>query len=231
METDVWKVHVKEALKFMEEHVGNEGTALVTETEADQFFTDKWLTVMAFRNFSSTLEEADAKACMRKLQAPVLTRWWTVGQGSHLAWKIWLLLLRITQSVINCHPTRAKQNKIASGLQPLLLEPDIFSNLVLIDCFHTAFFCPHLDWIQLATDMTNFSGFQAHNTLGRYFVMIQDLLTIKETMLTNHPGFQSFRGTLLNLTDSSSQEVKAWPAGSWTLQLPTSTSTFSDGVD
>jgi hypothetical protein len=40
MEPVVWKAHVKESLKFMEQHVGDEGTALVTDTEADQVFAD-----------------------------------------------------------------------------------------------------------------------------------------------------------------------------------------------
>jgi hypothetical protein len=65
----------------MEQHVGDEGTALVTDTEADQVFADKWLTVMAFTGHSP-LEEDVIKQLLRRLQAPVLTRWWTVGTGA-----------------------------------------------------------------------------------------------------------------------------------------------------
>lgn len=209
MELDVWKTHVEESMKFMEKYYDIDGEPVPTETEADKAFAVKWSSVTGFVGFPPTLEEEYRKQVLRKLQAPVLTRWWTVGAGAHLATKIYLLLVRITQNVINCHPTRDKKNKIASGLQPLLLEPEIFSDLALVDCFHTAFFCPHLDWIQSATDLTNVPGFQSHNTLGRYFIMVQDLLTMKATMMTIHPNFELFRISLTNLTDQSQQMEKA----------------------
>jgi len=208
MEMDVWKTHVEESLKFMKKH-DIEGKPLPTDTAADKAFAEKWSTVIGFRVFCSTLDEEDRKQVLRRLQAPVLTRWWTVGAAANLAFKIHLVLLRVTQNVINCHPTRDKKNKIASGLQPLLLEPEINADLALIECFHTVFFCPHLDWVQSTTDLTNVPGFQAHNTLGRYFIMVQDLLTMKGTMFTTHPGFKNFRRALFNLTDQSQQKEKA----------------------
>jgi hypothetical protein len=69
------------------------------------------------------------KKRIMKVPAPVLTRWWTVGETASVTWTAYLLLFRLCQQVINSHGTIHRSNKIASGLQPLLLEEELFSTI------------------------------------------------------------------------------------------------------
>jgi hypothetical protein len=194
MDKEVWRVHVSEALKFLETYSARD-THYVGLTQGDQQFADKWELVKTFRHFNAMLTAKELKRTRFKIPAPVLTRWWTVGETARVLWSAYLLVLRISQQVINT--TSSKPNKIASGLQPLLLELELFSDLALVNCFHSFYVSPHFDWMQSATDLSGVPGFQAHNTLGRYYLLVQDLQALEATMTTTHPSFKDFQDTLL----------------------------------
>jgi hypothetical protein len=185
---EVWNVHVAEAVKFMQAYTA---TPYVGITDADKQFALKWELVKTFRSFDALLTKKELERANYKIPAPVLTRWWTVGETARVSWSAYLLLLRISQQVINA--TTRVQNKIASGLQPLLLEAELFSDLALIHCFHSFYVCPHFSWMQETTDMSAVPGFQAHNTLCRYFLLIEDLTALNATLCTTHPSFEDFR--------------------------------------
>jgi hypothetical protein len=208
MDKDVWKTFANEAIKFMATFVDQ---AYVGETEADQQFAAKWEHVKTYRVFAATLSDDDVKLVLLRIQAPVLTRWWTVGQCARLTWSIYLLLVRVTQLVINANLANSKGSKIASGLQTLLLERQIYSDLSLMHCFHTVYLCPHFEWMQGATDLSGLPGFQAHNTLPRYYLLMQDLQKMRQTIVTDHDGFADFRGSLEKMTveERSHQRNKA----------------------
>jgi hypothetical protein len=193
MEREVWRVHVAEALKFLEAF-GASNTPYLGLTQGDRQFADKWELVKTFRPFQPMLTAKEVKRTRFKIPAPVLTRWWTVGETARVSWSSYLLLLRITQQVINT--SSSKPNKIASGLQPLLLELELFSDLALVNCFHCFYVSPHFDWMQSSTDLSAVPGFQAHNTLGRYYLLVQDLNALEASMTTTHPNFKDFQDTL-----------------------------------
>jgi hypothetical protein len=71
-------------------------------------------------------------------------------------------------------------------------ERELFSDLSLIHCYHSYFVCPHFEWMQSTVDMSAIPGFQSHNTLGRYFLMVQDLTALSTTINTTHPAFADF---------------------------------------
>jgi hypothetical protein len=208
MDRDVWKMHVTEAMAFLGSY-GSNATPFVGLTVGDQQFAAKWELVKTFRQFSTTLTNKDFKRTSFKIPAPVLTRWWSVGETARVSWSAYLLLLRISQQVINS--TASKPNKIASGLQPLMMEPELFSDLALVHCFHGFYVSPHFDWMQSATDLSGIPGFQAHNTLGRYYLLVQDLIELSNTISTTHPSFVDFQSTLTTCcpTLRTHQESKA----------------------
>ena len=133
-------------------------------------------------------------AAIKKMQAPVLTRWWYVGEACKYVWKLFPVILKATQIVINVYS--GKPNKIASGLQPLLLERDIFTDLALVKCYHSAYFEKHLKWLQESTDLSHVPGFQSHQMIPRYFLIRRDLEKIRRTMRTDHPDFGDFRSSI-----------------------------------
>jgi hypothetical protein len=77
-----------------------------------------------------------------------------------------------------------------------MLELKIFSDLALIHCFHSYFVCPHFEWMQSTGNLSGIPGFQSHNTLGCYFLMVQDLIALSTTINTTHPAFTDFQATL-----------------------------------
>jgi hypothetical protein len=79
MDLAVWKVRVEEAIVFLEQH-GSSTTTYVGQTQGDQQFADKWETVKTFRPFQPMLTDTELKRTSFKIPAPVLTRWWSVGE-------------------------------------------------------------------------------------------------------------------------------------------------------
>ena len=59
--------------------------------------------------------------------------------------------------------------KIAADMMPLMTEPEIYSDLVLVVCYHEAYFNKELAWLTACSDLTK-PGFQAHNMAVRYAV-------------------------------------------------------------
>jgi hypothetical protein len=203
LDNEVWKVHVDEAVAFYETYTT---TTYVGVNEGDRQFAAKWELVKTFRPFNNALTKKELARATLKIPKPVLTRWWTVGETARVTWSAFLLLLRISQQVINA--TVRKENKIASGLQPLLVEAELFSDLALIHCFHSFYVCPHFAWMQEATDLSAVPGFQAHNTVARYFLLVQDLSAMASGICTTHPSFKDFRLSLNALTDQVQAKQK-----------------------
>ncbi len=146
-------------------------------------------------------DEKKKKGITRKLPAPILTRWWYVGVAAVHLWNYYLIILRATQIVINLYGSDSRPNKIASHMQSYMIEPTLISDLALLKSFHVSFLNPHFRWIQASDDLSGLPAFQSHQILVRFFLMQQDLSSIRDTVLTNHPDFIDFRESLVTLTD------------------------------
>ena len=131
---------------------------------------------------------------IKMMQAPVLTRWWYIGEACKYVWQLYPVILKATQIVINVYS--GKPNKIASGLQPLLLEQNLFTDLALVKCYHSAYFERHMKWLQGAIDLSQLPGFQYHQMVPRYFLIRRDLETIRRTIRTTHPDFEDLRSSI-----------------------------------
>ena len=85
---------------------------------------------------------------VKKIAAPILTRWWTVGQAAKNIIEYFPILIEMVKRFRNANPSNNKLNKIASGLLSLIAEPIIVSDIKLIACFHDTFLNQHFDWLQ-----------------------------------------------------------------------------------
>ena len=76
----------------------------------------------------------------KKLQAPILTRWWSVGVAVKQVLKNKDILENICQKIVNANNSTSKANKVASQVQSLLNETMIISDLLLLKGFCEYFF-------------------------------------------------------------------------------------------
>ena len=83
-----------------------------------------------------------------RVPAPILTRWWTVGECAAFLLKWLSLVLAICHGVIQRDKTKIAANQIASGLQALLKTPVVVSDIHLINAYHVYFLCKHFAWLQ-----------------------------------------------------------------------------------
>ena len=162
----------------------------------DADFANKHNKVLAFRQFTK-LDKQNWRAC----PACVLTRWQYVGGAASYGFEYYLVLLKFTQLCINRHGSNNKINKAASNLQSLLVEPSIYSNVCLLNCFHEGYFKDHMDWMMQGDDLTNVAGFQVHQMFIRFYLMERDLCSLKEDV-NDYNGFFHHFVRSLNLVDS-----------------------------
>ena len=174
-------------------------------TEGDLAFVSLWNKITSFRKFSYLTEEQQSYL-RQQLPAPVLTRWHTVGIAAEVVDRLYLQLVKATQIYVNSNDTKSRTNKIAAGLQSLMAEPLIYSDLQLVKCFHKSFLQDHFEWLQASDDMSSVPGFQSHQVLPRFFLMRKDLLYINDTINSSHPGFEDYRSSLEILTENERQQ-------------------------
>ena len=171
----------------------------------DDEFKDRMTTVIGFYNNFSSASFFGTKKQIKKMPAPVLTRWWYVGEACKFVWQYYPAILKATQIVINTYTK--KPNKIASGLQPLILEHEIFADLSLVYCFHASYFDRHMKWLQSNTDLSGRPGFLSHQMLSRYFIMRRDLERIRRTIFNSHPDFNDYRMSIATADSGAMKEV------------------------
>ena len=152
-------------------------------------------------------EEIDEEsACVPTIPCPILTRWWTVGVAATFLLKHWNIIAVVAQGVINRLSTIKKCNQIASGVQSLMCEPVIKSDIHLISAFHTYFLFSHFAWLQKGDPEVGAApGFLARHMASRYFLMHSDLTSGRENW-RNLPIFQDFISSQEQLTDSVESE-------------------------
>ena len=93
---------------------------------------------MHWKNVANDLGYAsDLK--VKKIAAPILTRWWTVGEAAKNILEFLPILMELARRFRNANPAKSRLNKIASGILSLMSEPIISSDIKLISCFHEVF--------------------------------------------------------------------------------------------
>lgn len=141
---------------------------------------------------------------IKKMQEPVTTRWWYMGLAAAFFLKYWNAFLSFCVSVINNETTEKAANKIASALYSLMNEPELESDLIFIVAYHHYFMTPHFKFLQQAGDRSKKPGYQANNILVRYYLMYQDIETLKENGWKSQKKFENFNKSLETLTNEQS---------------------------
>lgn len=129
-----------------------------------------------------------------------------MGAAGRAVLSVYLQILWVTQILLNDVTTELAAYKTASNLQSLMAETSVFLDLLFITGFHEAYFQKHFEW----KDLSNLCGFQSHQMLPRYFLMVKDLNEIKDTMLGTHPAFHSFRTCM----ESRERYLDGWTTSS-----------------
>jgi len=121
------------------------------------------------------------KGKVKKLAAPIVTRWWTVGEAARLIVLYLPILVQIVKNAIQSTRTDSKVNKIASGLKSLIDEVIIVSDIKFLACFHASYLNSHFSWLQKG-DMAigDTPGFLGRHMLLRYFFMRKDLEGLRD---------------------------------------------------
>ena len=144
------------------------------------------------------------------------------GLSSKFVFDYYLLLLKFTQIAINSYTSSNKINGTASDIQSLLMEPNIYSDVCLLVCFHDGYFQENLQWMMQSKALTEVCGFQVQEMAVRYFVMYRELrerkLEVGETLAQHRNGFfyhfiaslniMTDKGPLLNDTAQRTKAAK-----------------------
>jgi hypothetical protein len=111
-----------------------------------------------------------------RIPAPILTRWWTVGECAANLLKHMTILLALCHGVIQASATAHAVNQVASRLQALLKMPQILvSDISLIDANHEYFLCSHFAWLQKGDlELGNKPGFINRHITIQYFSMHEE---------------------------------------------------------
>ena len=168
-----------------------------------QFYTS-YNKVLAFHTaFKKVAVDEASKwrlTVLEKMQAPILTRWWTLGVGSSYLFDHYLVICHACQTVINLYSSTATPNGIASDLFAMMSDQEMFVDMTLIRCFHKGYLNKHFDWMQSNVDLTSTLGFQAHNIVSRYYLMSRDL---QDIMMSGRSMHQYHEAVSLWKTDES----------------------------
>jgi hypothetical protein len=167
----------------------NRSPAQPTATNEDQFLVDWWELLSFVPNVF------DETAPIKKCPAAVLTRWWYVGMAAEYAAEHYLAIFRACQMIVNDYGASSSPNMIASALYSLMLEQQIFADLVFFRIFHNEFLVEHFEWLQLADCLTKEPGFRSHQIALRYYIMDNDINNIA-TQLENESRFVDWRTTI-----------------------------------
>ncbi len=131
-----------------------------------------WSTAAAKCGFDLTTDEFSA----HRIPAPILTRWWTVGECAAFLLKHMTIILALCHGVIQASTTAHAVNQVASGLEALLKAPQVVSNISLINTYHKYFLCSHFACLQEGDlELGNKPGFINHHIAVRYFLMHKEL--------------------------------------------------------
>jgi hypothetical protein len=135
------------------------------------------------------------------LQEPVMSRWWTVGQGAKQVSNNEAILIEVLLRTIESKRANSEEAvfKIAANALSLALEKEIQSDIKLIKGFAKFFLDDHMNWFQLGdARIGDTAGFNSRNMLVRYFLMHYDLnrLAGTEECWRNAIEFKDFMATL-----------------------------------
>ena len=172
--------------------------------EDPHHFQRKMNVILTFKKFTMDVEalwplevdeDGNETQSYKKIPPMILTRWQYVGDVTCVVWRAYLLLFRMGQMVLNTHRMN-RAGKIAAGMMSLMTEPEIFSDLCLVKCYHEGYFTRQMSWLMKCRDMTK-PGHQTHHMPGFFYQMRKQLQEYRDANNgLHHAHFFDFRKTL-----------------------------------
>ena len=121
----------------------------------------------------------------KEITEPVLSRWWTVGQGAmdiRPNWKKWLI---VSQKCINAYSTIASPNLCASALFALLSDPPIKAHVCWIEAFNTGWWNTQFVFLSAVDETSGLPGFRCHHMAARVIIMKRELMSLSKNWQHN----------------------------------------------
>jgi hypothetical protein len=167
----------------------------------------EWKTIWKWAAVRSGLEQGNET--VPSIPCPIATCWWTVGVAAVFLLKNWDIIAVVVHGVINRLVTSKKENQITSGIQSLMAEPTIKSDVHLIAAYHNHFLFSNFAWLQKGDPENGGTpGFLARHIAVRHFLMHSDL-TDGITNWTCLPAFlEAFVKSLDHLTEDAQKQLQ-----------------------
>jgi hypothetical protein len=137
----------------------------------------------------------DVITSWKKIQAPILTRWGTVGMASRVVCDKEKMATynKISQWVVNAYPSNNASNKIASSILSLMREPLIMSDAHLSNGFMNYFFDINYSWLETGDpEVGGTLGFLSRHLLVRSFIIHDKLQSALNGGWKKFEEFKSF---------------------------------------
>lgn len=157
---------------------------------------------------------------VHKLAAPIVTRWWTVGEAAKCIVLHLPVFIQIAKNVCTRLASSAAANKIASSILSLVAEPIIVSDIKLIACYHNIFLNEHFNWFQKGDPKIGGTpGYLARHLLVRYYLMWSDLEKLKNNgwkrsakLFVNSLEDDAMKQTMIDPSDALGEKVITFKA-------------------
>ena len=129
----------------------------------------------------------------KKIAAPIITRWWTVGVADSDFLDKFPIFLELCKLLRNVYTSENSRNKISSSILSLSREAVIISDVNLIACYHDAFLNKNFAWLQKGdTAIGNSPGFLGRHMLARYYLMHLQLNKLMNSGWKQSEAMQKF---------------------------------------
>ena len=123
----------------------------------------------------------DDEVLFKKLEEPIVTRWWLVGACACSFKESINMWQRICRAIRNSAPSGTASSKIASCTLNLMNNKVILNDLELLVAFHSFFLFTHFKFMQDGDkECGGTPGFIARHMTVRYFLMVEDLESVED---------------------------------------------------
>ena len=141
--------------------------------------TDRWGGSIEYKAFQTlwndSIEENEDQKTYVKMNCPVLTRWYLVGNATRHLLKEWDNWEVMGKQIRNGYTSIAAPNKCASSLLSLMREPVLKAHAGFVHGYHISYWNEQYVFFTAIDKLTKTPGFRSHHMPVRTFVMDMQL--------------------------------------------------------
>jgi hypothetical protein len=143
-----FKLTMSEASQWVQLKQADDSPVDACDPKIRDFFVNAWDRVSDFVLAPPPGNLLEPMEKTQKIAQPVLTRWWLVGVAAASMKQHHRVVLGASQICINTNNPNAKPNKIASGLQSLMMQDVACLDMLFLALFHSNFLTKDFEWPQ-----------------------------------------------------------------------------------